>query len=271
MEVKTAKELADRCIDVATNHKTLYVNGCFGAPMNAKNKARYTNNTSYNKKAGRTKKINAATDDTFGFDCVCLIKGILWGWAGDASKVYGGAAYGSNGVPDINDGQMIKVCKDVSTDFSNIQVGEVVWMSGHIGLYVGNGLAVECTPAWADGVQITAVHNIGKKAGYNGRTWTKHGKLPYVSYEEDAKVETVVTPAVTKNIGLRTLEKGSTGEDVRALQILLSGRGCNGKMHKPDGIFGPNTLGAVELYQKKAGLEIDGVVGVLTWSSLLGV
>ena len=26
--------------------------------------------------------------------------------------------------------------------------------------------------------------NIGKKAGYNTRTWTKHGKLPYVDYTE---------------------------------------------------------------------------------------
>lgn len=185
MSIKTAKELAAKCIAVANNHKTLYVKGCFGAPLNANNKARYTNNNSYNKKAERTKKINAATAGTFGFDCVCLIKGILWGWSGDTSKVYGGAVYGSNGVPDINDEQMIKVCKDVSTDFSNIQVGEVVWMSGHIGLYVGNGLAVECTPIWADGVQITAVHNIGKKSGYNGRTWTKHGKLPYVEYSTE--------------------------------------------------------------------------------------
>lgn len=206
MAIKTAGELAAKCIDVATNHKTLYVNGCFGAPMNAKNKVRYTNNTSYNKKAERTKKINAATDDTFGFDCVCLIKGLLWGWDGDASRVYGGAAYGSNGVPDINDEQMIKVCKDVSTDFSNIQVGEAVWMSGHIGLYVGNGLAVECTPAWADGVQITAVHNIGKKAGYNGRTWTKHGKLPYVEYSTET-VEKAPVVEKAPNEAVVTVDK----------------------------------------------------------------
>ncbi len=73
------------------------------------------------------------------------------------------------------------------------------------------------------------------------------------------------------DMNMRTLRKGSKGEDVRALQILLSGRGCNGNMNTPDGIFGTNTLGAVKLYQKKAGLEVDGVVGVLTWRSLLGV
>ena len=28
----------------------------------------------------------------------------------------------------------------------------------------------------------TAVGNIGNKAGYNSRKWTKHGKLPYITY-----------------------------------------------------------------------------------------
>ncbi len=80
------------------------------------------------------------------------------------------------------------------------------------------------------------------------------------------------TPAPKGNtISLRTLSKGSTGEDVKALQILLKGRGCNGNMSTPDGSFGPNTLGAVKLFQEKAGLEVDGYVGPLTWRKLLGV
>ena len=40
------------------------VMGCFGAPMNAANKKRYTSNYAYNKKAERTALINAATADT---------------------------------------------------------------------------------------------------------------------------------------------------------------------------------------------------------------
>lgn len=31
--IKAAKELAAACVDVSTNYKTLYVMGCFGAPM----------------------------------------------------------------------------------------------------------------------------------------------------------------------------------------------------------------------------------------------
>lgn len=185
-EIKTAAQLVAACKDAAA-HKTLYIMGCFGAPMTAANKKRYTANHTYNKRAERTKKINAASEDTFGFDCVCLIKGLLWGWSADKSKTYGGASYACNSVPDIDADQMIKVCKDVTTDFSKIIPGEVVWMEGHIGVYIGDGLAVECTHRWEDCVQITALHNIGTKTGYNGRKWTKHGKLPYVSYADSVE------------------------------------------------------------------------------------
>ena len=273
MAIKTAKELAAACKDVALNHKTLYVMGCFGAPMNEKNKKRYTTNHSYNKKSSRTKKINAASADTFGFDCVCLIKGLLWGWDGDTTKVYGGSVYKSNDVPDIGANSIIKKCSGISTDFSKIQIGELLWKEGHVGIYIGDGFGVECTPAWEDKVQITAVKNIGTKAGYEAREWTKHGKLPYVSYDAAETEEKVVSDTTKKElaISMRTLKKGAEGEDVRALQILLKGRGCNGDMHAPDGLFGPNTLGAVKLYQNKVGLEDDGVVGKLTWSKLLGL
>ena len=182
MEVMKAKAFVEKLIDIAKNYKTLYVMGCFGAPMNATNKQRYTTNHEYNKDATRTAMIKAASADTFGFDCVCLIKGVLWGWSGDASKTYGGASYAVNGVPDIGADTMITKCSGVSTDFSNIAVGEALWCEGHIGVYIGNGLGVECTPRWDNKVQITAVANIGKKAGYNARTWRKHGKLPYIDY-----------------------------------------------------------------------------------------
>ena len=191
MAIKTAKELAAAAENVARNYKTLYVMGCFGAPMNAKNKSRYTTNCDYNRNATRAAMINAASADTFGFDCVCFIKGLLWGWNGNAAHVYGGAEYKSNGVPDKNADQMISLCSEVSTNFSNIVVGEMVWMKGHCGIYIGNGLAVECTPSWGNKVQITACNC--DKAGYNRRDWTKHGKLPYVTYtaekEETTKEE----------------------------------------------------------------------------------
>lgn len=183
-KLMTGQELANRAKDIAKNYKTLYVWGAFGAPLNAANKERYTgsNAAEYNRRSDRKALILAADSDTFAFDCVGLIKGILWGWCGELSRTYGGAVYASNGVPDIDANAMICKCSDVSTNFNqdHMSVGEAVWKQGHIGIYIGDGLAVECTPAWNDKVQITACNCT--RQGYNTRTWTKHGKLPWVDY-----------------------------------------------------------------------------------------
>lgn len=208
--VMKASEFVEKLKDIAENYKTLYVMGCFGAPMTEANKKRYCTNHVYNTNPTRQRMIKAATADTFGFDCVCLIKGVLWGWNGNKNKVYGGATYNSNGVPDIDANSMINVCKGVTTDFSKIEVGEAVWCTGHIGVYIGNGLAVECSPAWKNKVQITAVRNIGEKAGYSARKWTKHGKLPYIDYEEK-KAPVVEKPATdTSKVKLDVATKRDT-------------------------------------------------------------
>ena len=208
-KITTAAQLAERCLDVAQNYKTLYVLGCFGAPMTAANKKRYTQTHSYNKQTARTKMINTASADTFGFDCVNLIKGLLWNWCGDKAKTYGGASHAVNGVPDIGADTMITKCKNVSTTgWANMEVGEALWVKGHIGVYIGNGLAVECTPAWKNRVQVTSVGNIGAKAGYNTRTWSKHGTLPYVTYTG----ESISTPST----GSGTTTKPGTGATTTA-------------------------------------------------------
>lgn len=196
--VMKATQFVNKLISIANDYKTLYVMGCFGAPMNTANKKRYINHHSYNQTAARTKLINAASTDTFGFDCVNLIKAVLWGWDGSKTKTYGGAKYATNGVPDVSADGMFQKCTDVSTDFDKIEVGEAVWTNGHIGVYIGDGLAVECTPAWKNKVQITACNNA--KAGYNTRKWKKHGKLPYIEYnakKEPAKTSTTTTNKTT--------------------------------------------------------------------------
>ena len=70
---------------------------------------------------------------------------------------------------------------------------------------------------------------------------------------------------------MRILKKGCTGEDVKALQILLIGRGCSCGKYGADGDFGTATENAVMMYQDKNGLTVDGVAGKGTMRSLLGV
>jgi LysM repeat protein len=174
-------EFIAKLLDCCNNYKTLYVMGCFGAPLNKKNKERYTKNHPYNQKPERTAMIMSASNDTFGFDCVCLIKGILWGWNGDTTKTYGGAKYNSNGVPDVGTETIITMCNDVSTDFNKIEPAELVWLPGHVGVYIGEGLIIECSPAWENKVQMSGLKN-KQNVTKHTRTWQKHGKLPWIEY-----------------------------------------------------------------------------------------
>lgn len=256
MAVMTNTQFVKKCVDVAKNYKTLYVMGCFGSPMTAANKKRYSDNHPYNRE--RKTVIARATTNTFGFDCSNLIKGILWGWNGDKSATYGGAKYATNGVPDLSADSMIKQCTGVSTNFKNIEVGEIVWCSGHVGVYIGDGLAVECTPRWQNKVQITAVGNIGKKAGYNTRTWVKHGKLPYISYGEE-KTEKKYNGTFPTLPERGYLQEGDKGKQARNLQKFLNW--CIKANLDVDGDFGEKTKAAVETYQAKYKLKVDGLFG----------
>ena len=65
---------------------------------------------------------------------------------------------------------------------------------------------------------------------------------------------------------------GDTGTDVYLMQVLLRGRGYKGKDKAPlerDGDAGANTIYALKKFQKKKGLEVDGICGTMTWKYLL--
>ena len=252
--VMKAETFVKKAKDIANNYKTLYVLGCFGAPMTASNKKRYTSNYSYNAQATRKRMIMNASSDTFGFDCVCLIKGILWGWNGNKNAVYGGAKYCSNGVPDFGSDGIMNYCTGVTTNFSNIVPGEVVHMKGHVGIYIGDGLVVECSPAWKNKVQITACGNIGSRSGYNTRTWVNHGRLKYIEYSNTP------TPSPTPSGFLPAkgyFKKGDSGNNVKKI--------CDFFANKVKGdYFGDYTETCTKTFQRIEGIETDGCIGPIT-------
>lgn len=63
-------------------------------------------------------------------------------------------------------------------------------------------------------------------------------------------------------MGTILLKRGSKGEAVKTVQGLLH--------LLKDGIYGPLTEEAVKEFQRANGLAADGVVGIKTWSRLLG-
>lgn len=87
--------------------------------------------------------------------------------------------------------------------------------------------------------------------------------------EENAEPETASKGEFTME--MRVLKKGCKGNDVRALQILLTGNGWGGGRWGADGDFGAETEQAVIAYQKKKNLQVDGKAGSETMRSLLGV
>lgn len=219
--------------------KTLYVKGGFGAPLNAANKRRAEAAYAYNLK--RADKIDAATLDTFAFDCCGVVKGILWGFSADPAKNYGGAAYKANGVPDLSEAGFLKVCTKISSDWTKIPVGACLFMPGHMGVYIGDALAIESTPIWEDGVQVTNVRNVRMISGQNGRTWTQWGLIPYVDYKEDdmtrAETEQLIRDMFQECMDIYTAALAKKPADAWAEKAIAKVKAAGVMVGDPDGNF----------------------------------
>ena len=69
---------------------------------------------------------------------------------------------------------------------------------------------------------------------------------------------------------LVSIRKGSRGDKVEALQVLLIASGYSCGKSGIDGSFGADTEKAVKTYQYAKGLTVDGIAGPATMRSLLG-
>ena len=88
---------------------------------------------------------------------------------------------------------------------------------------------------------------------------------------DDGAASAVDNKPVTYAVQLPVLKKGSVGDAVKALQILLVGHGYNCGKAGVDGDFGSGTENALECYQEDNGLEVDAKCGPKTWAKLLGM
>lgn len=106
-------------------------------------------------------------------DCIGLIKG--YGWLDAAS---GSINYGTNGMPDVGADQMYANAQKAgmagTMDTMPELVGIALWKQGHIGVYVGNGYAVE-----AMGTKYGVV-----RTEVAGRGWQGWCRIPYIEYRE---------------------------------------------------------------------------------------
>ena len=204
-----ASNFVSKLCSIASTKKTVYAWGMFGSTITKSRVQAKAKQYPYwyteSKISSTFAPLYGSVPPVWGFDCVGLVKAVLWGWDGDESKVYGGAVYASNSVPDISADAMIERCTDVSSNLNSIAIGEFLWMKGHCGVYIGNSKVVESAPKWANGVQVTAL---------TARNWLKHGKLPWVEYSVE-EVRNVV------NIELSVLRKGCLQIQSRHQKVLL--------------------------------------------------
>lgn len=182
--------------------KTVYLWGGWGQALtNAiiEAKARQYPSVYYPAKVTRLKAL--VPKGYLGIDCSGLIKMILWG--------YPNQKYNGGGIPDTNANGMINMCSGVSSNFNNIDLGEALWMPGHIGIYAGkyDGVdwVIESTPSWKDGVQWTKL---------NARKWQKHGKLPGVDYTMVEEVKPMENGSKVTATALNVRTGPGTGNEV---------------------------------------------------------
>lgn len=185
-------------------------------------------------------------------DCVGLIKGFFWTGDGAHENIYR-----SGNCPDTSANGLIKLCGETG-DMKNMpdERGIIVWMSGHVGVYVGNGKVIE-----ARGYRYGVV-----RTNLNGRGWKKWGRLPEVMLMYGENAEKNDAPATPM------LKKGMEGEAVKLMQGLLLKWNKNAlPKYGADGEFGAETREWVRRFQKAMCIEVDGIVGPVTWGCLLEV
>ena len=108
-----------------------------------------------------------------------------------------------------------------------------------------------------------------KKYKLNSSVIHGYGRPKYDA--EPKKTTTTTSKGDNKvNVKLDVLQKGSKGEQVKALQRILYAMGYDLGSAGVDGDFGTMTNDAVCSYQEKNELKVDGIVGQNTWTKLLG-
>ena len=144
-------------------------------------------------------------------------------------------------------------CTDISK--SDLRAGDMVFRKYaaknkmyHVGIYMGDGSVVHAKGR-DDGVVLEAIFETN---------WNRYGRLNVFAEEEN----TVLYTRALKNKGRPYMR----GDDVRAVQTALTEQGYTpGSI---DASYGPKTEKAVKAFQEDKALEVDGIVGPITWAAL---
>lgn len=96
--------------------------------------------------------------------------------------------------------------------------------------------------------------------------WLASAPAPTPGPAPDPGVDLAGIAAAINAAKAQVLRNGARGDAVRVLQSLLNNAGAGIAV---DGVFGPQTEGAVRAFQGSHGCAVDGVVGPQTWAALV--
>ena len=190
------------------------------------------------------------------FDCIGLIKAYLWCDSIDDTT----PAYNSSEDWGADTTYARCVEKGAISTMPELP-GALVFMSGHVGVYIGDGYVVEARG-----------HNYGVvKTKLSARAWKTWGKHPLIDYGSGTSTTPVNTTnkTVKELTGVSNIKNGDKGYGVQILQANLAKLGYY--TIAVDGIFGSGTLAAVKKFQFAYGLSVDGIVGKNTSAKLSNV
>lgn len=159
-------------------------------------------------------------------DCWNFIKALLWSNCAIAYNWnLGEYCYKPNSeLGDWTGAQMLAHCYDRSTDMSNIEEGEFLYLvyqgGSHAGVYMGNGKVCEFTPAWENGCHFSDIASDGTRSykGVKIGRWQEHGKMPWIEYPVKAEPLPITPP--TEDITQIEVE-GDSDERLTPWQKLL--------------------------------------------------
>lgn len=201
-------------------------------------------------------------------DCIGGCKGYAWTGGGigvveaiGTDNTYS-SKYGGGNCPDKSANGMFTYAKSKGMDYGTIDtlpdvVGLVLHKDGHVGYTVGDGYAVEWK-GYSSGCVKTKIAD---------SNWLNWFRLPFIDYGDSVIVG---LPAPEERVlGERTLKKGMSGSDVKAMQELLMQVGYELPRYGADGKFGAETLEALLAFQEREELEQDGLYGDKTHAALM--